>query len=58
MFEQKGARAVELVPDRDDSFNLKHRTGLSVRFVGDGKGKVVEMAVDTPDGVFSAKRKS
>jgi hypothetical protein len=57
MFEQKGARPVELVPDRDDEFNLKRRTGLSARFVTDGKGKVVEMALSTPDGVFSAKRK-
>jgi CubicO group peptidase (beta-lactamase class C family) len=57
MFEQKGARPVELAPDRDDEFNLKRRTGLSVRFVTDGHGKVVELALNTPDGVFTAKRK-
>src|SRR5262249_29624867 len=57
MFEQKGARSIELVPDRDDEFNFKRRGGLSVRFVTDRQGKVVEMALSTPGGVFSAKRK-
>jgi CubicO group peptidase (beta-lactamase class C family) len=56
-FEQKGARSMELAPDRDDEFNLKRITGLSVRFVTDAHGKVTEMALSTPDGVFSAKRK-
>ncbi len=56
-FEQKGARSMELVPDRDDEFNLKRATGLSVRFVTDARGKVTELALSTPDGVFSARRK-
>jgi CubicO group peptidase (beta-lactamase class C family) len=56
-FEQKGAPAVELVPDRDDEFNLKRAAGLSIRFVTDGHGRVNELALSTPDGVFSAKRK-
>jgi CubicO group peptidase (beta-lactamase class C family) len=57
LFEQKGAPATELVPDRGDEFNLKRAAGLSIRFVTDAKGKVVELALNTPDGVFSAKRK-
>jgi CubicO group peptidase (beta-lactamase class C family) len=57
LFEQKGARPVELVPDRDDEFNLKRLSGLSVRFVSDRSGKVLELAFNTPNGVFSAKRK-
>jgi hypothetical protein len=48
---------MELAPDRDDEFNLKRATGLSVRFVTDAHGKVIEMALSTPDGVFSARRK-
>jgi CubicO group peptidase (beta-lactamase class C family) len=57
ILQQKGARPSELVPDRDDEFNVKRTTGVSVRFISDAQGKVVEMAVSTPAGVFSAKRK-
>jgi CubicO group peptidase (beta-lactamase class C family) len=57
MFEQKGARARELVPDRDDEFNVKRLEGLSIRFVADANGKLVAMALATPDGVFTAQRK-
>ncbi len=56
-FEQQGARPMELVPDRDDEFNLKRAAGLSIRFVTDARGKVDEMALSTPDGVFAARRK-
>ncbi len=56
-FAQKGASPVELIPDRDDEFNLKQLTGLSVRFITDAKGKVTEAALSTPGGVFSARRK-
>jgi CubicO group peptidase (beta-lactamase class C family) len=56
-FEQKGAPPMELTPDRDDEFNLKRLSGLSVRFITDAKGKVNELAFSTPDGVFSAQRK-
>jgi CubicO group peptidase (beta-lactamase class C family) len=56
-FEQKGAPPMELAPDRDDEFNLKRATGMSVRFVTDARGKVTELALTTPDGVFSARRK-
>jgi hypothetical protein len=37
--------------------NLKRLSGLSVRFVSDRSGKVLELAFNTPNGVFSAKRK-
>jgi hypothetical protein len=50
-------RPVELVPDRDDEFNLKRLSTMSIRFVSDRNGKVLELALNTPDGVFSAKRK-
>jgi CubicO group peptidase (beta-lactamase class C family) len=57
ILKQTGAPAVELVPDRNDEFNLKKQAGVSVRFITDGHGKVTEMAVSTDDGVFAAKRK-
>ncbi len=49
--------ALNLVPDRDDSFNLKEQAGTSVHFVTDSGGSVSEMALSTAGGVFSAKRK-
>jgi hypothetical protein len=58
MFEQKGQRPLELVPDRDDGFNLKQDTHLSLRFVSNPQGKVVELALNSLDGgSSSAKRK-
>jgi CubicO group peptidase (beta-lactamase class C family) len=57
LFEQKGATAAELVPDRGDEFNIKRATGLSIRFITDAKGQVIELALSTPDGVFSARKK-
>ena len=40
---------MELVPDRDDGFNLKTGHDLSLRFVTDTQGKVVELALNYPD---------
>jgi CubicO group peptidase (beta-lactamase class C family) len=57
MFQQAGGSPVELIPDRNDEFNLKKMTGVSLRFVTDAQGKVTEVAVSTDDGVFTAKRK-
>jgi CubicO group peptidase (beta-lactamase class C family) len=56
-FEQNGARPVEMVPDRDDGFNLKHRNYLSVRFVTDTQGKVVRLDLIYSDEIFPAMRK-
>jgi hypothetical protein len=57
MFEQKGQRPLELVPDRDDGFNLKQDTDLSLRFVTDTQGKAVELAlISLDEGSSSAKR--
>ena len=47
----------QVIPDRNDEFNLKKVSGVSVRFVADAQGKVTEMAVNTDDGVFTARRK-
>ena len=56
--DQKGARAMELVPARDDEFTVKKSTGVSVRFMVSKDGKVDAMALSVPQGVFTAKRKS
>ena len=57
LLKQANAPAVELIPDRDDGFNLKRQAGVSIRFVTGPSGKVTEMAVSTDDGVFTARRK-
>jgi hypothetical protein len=57
MFEQKGQRPLELVPDRDDGFNLKQDTHLSLRFVSNPQGKVVELALNSLDGGSSSARR-
>jgi len=57
IFQQAGGPPVELIPDRNDEFNLKKTPGVSVRFVTDAQGKVNEIAVSTDDGVFTARRK-
>jgi Domain of unknown function (DUF3471)/Beta-lactamase len=57
IFQQAGGPPVELIPDRNDEFNLKRRAGMSLRFVTDAHGQVTEMALNTDDGVFTAKRK-
>ena len=57
MFEQKGARPLEMVPDHADLFNLKQVARLNLRFVTNTQGKVVELALIYPDEVNLAKRK-
>jgi hypothetical protein len=48
MFEQKGARTLEMDPDHSDLFNLKQVACLNLRFVTNTQGKVVELAVIYP----------
>jgi CubicO group peptidase (beta-lactamase class C family) len=55
--DQKGRPPLELVPDRNDEFNVKLATGISLKFVSDQDGKVGEIAISRPGGVFKAKRK-
>ena len=56
-FKQAEGSPVELIPDRNDEFNLKRRAGTSIRFVTDAHGQVTELALSNDDGVFTAKRK-
>jgi hypothetical protein len=57
IFQQAGGGAVELIPDRNDEFNLKKAAGVSIRFVTDAHGQVNEATLSTDDGVFTARRK-
>jgi len=51
-----GQPQIELVPDRDDEFNIKGVSGFSVRFAEDAKGHM-SLFINQPNGVFEAKRK-
>ncbi len=50
-----GQAPLELVPDRDDEFNLKGVTGVSVKFVISDDGTVTAF-FKQPNGVFEAKQ--
>ena len=50
-----GQGQLELVPDRDDEFNLKDIAGISIKFVVNEDGSVVAL-FKQPNGVFEAKR--
>jgi CubicO group peptidase (beta-lactamase class C family) len=47
----------ELVPFKDNEFNLKDLEGFSVRFTVSPDGKVTELASIQPNGTFVAKKK-
>ncbi|MBS0196891.1 MAG: serine hydrolase [Planctomycetes bacterium] len=51
-----GQPPYDLIPQRDDSFNLKGLTGFSVKFTVEGNAATQVMFVQ-PNGVFAAKRK-
>lgn len=50
-----GQPQYELVPDRDDEFNLKEVSGISVKFVVNDDGSVT-VFFNQPNGIFEAKR--
>jgi hypothetical protein len=54
----EGQRTVTLVPDRDDGFRLKEQTETLIRFKTGQDPTDVELALETPGGVFAAKRKA
>ncbi len=51
-----GQPLYELVPDRNDEFNLKGIGGYSVRFITSGDGQMTAV-LNQPDGVFELKKK-
>ena len=56
VLEVNGQKQPQLVPDRSDRFALKGASGFSITFVSDPTGKVTEMKLVQPDGVYTAKR--
>jgi CubicO group peptidase (beta-lactamase class C family) len=58
VFDQEGQAAVVLVPDRNDGFAPKGRSGIMLRFVSEPDQPATAIAVETDGGVFTAKRKN
>ncbi len=56
VLEVNGQKQPQLVPDRSDRFTLKGASGFSITFVSDPNGKVTELKLVQPDGVYVAKR--
>jgi CubicO group peptidase (beta-lactamase class C family) len=56
VLEVNGQKQPQLVPDRDDRFTLKGAAGFSITFVSGAAGKVAELKLVQPNGVFVAKR--
>lgn len=52
-----GQPEYELVPVKENIFNLKIASGFSVRFEKDDKGNVIALYSIQPNGTFKAKRK-
>lgn len=56
VLEVNGQKQPQLVPDRNDRFTLKGASGFSIAFLSDSAGKVTELKLVQPDGVYVAKR--
>lgn len=56
MLSVLGQPPYDLVPDRDDEFNLKGLASFSVKFLEDDEGNQIAR-FNQPNGVFDAKRK-
>jgi CubicO group peptidase (beta-lactamase class C family) len=54
----QGQGSQALIPVRNDTFQVKGQSEVSVRFVTDKDSKVGEIALERPGGVFTAKRKA
>jgi CubicO group peptidase (beta-lactamase class C family) len=57
VLDTPGQPSVTLIPDQDDSFKVKQQSGLSIRFVAGADSMADAMMLDTPGGVYTAKRK-
>jgi CubicO group peptidase (beta-lactamase class C family) len=58
VLESQGQAATNLIPDRNDGFSVKGQSDTSVRFVSEHDQPASAIALETPAGVFTAKRKS
>ena len=50
-----GKLTIELVPNKENEFDFKGLAGYSTKFVIKN-GKAIEMILNQPNGVFTAKR--
>ena len=57
MMDSAGQGSATLIPDRNDEFSIKEQASVSLRFVTANGQPASEIAVSTPEGVFTAKRK-
>jgi CubicO group peptidase (beta-lactamase class C family) len=58
VLDSQGGVTVTLVPDRDDGFKVKEQSTNSLRFVSEKDQPASALALETPAGVFTAKRKA
>jgi CubicO group peptidase (beta-lactamase class C family) len=56
--DSEGQRTLTLVPDRDDRFKIKEQSTTSIRFKTGKEPMEIELALETPAGVFAAKRQA
>ncbi len=56
LFTVPGQPLYELIPQRNNTFELKGMRGFSLRFNLDATGKVIEAAIKQPNGIFVARR--
>jgi CubicO group peptidase (beta-lactamase class C family) len=55
--DSDGQGEATLVPGLDGGFKVKEQTSTSIRFVTDKDNNTTELELQTPSGVFTAKRK-
>jgi CubicO group peptidase (beta-lactamase class C family) len=58
VLDSQGQPATTLIPDRNDGFTLKGQSDTSLRFVSEKDQPASAIALETPGGVFTAKRKA
>jgi CubicO group peptidase (beta-lactamase class C family) len=54
----QGQAAANLIPDRNDGFTIKGQSATSLRFVSEKDQPASAIALETPEGVFTAKRRA
>jgi CubicO group peptidase (beta-lactamase class C family) len=58
VLESQGQAAQSLLPDRNDTFKVNGQSETSLRFVSEHDQPASAIALDTPEGVFTATRKA
>ena len=58
VLDSQGQAAANLIPDRNDGFTIKGQSGTSLRFLGEKDQPASAIALETPGGVFTARRKA